>query len=385
MRLLIISPDFKPNTGGIAEYIHNLAEILSDMGKEIEIISYDCPGSAGFDLNAQMKIVRLPLTSSFTIRRWFQKYFLHPIIVLKHLHNKNYDFVFYNSIVSPFLLFPLIKYRNVFKWGSVVYGLDIFRNKTFVNKIAKSFQLNSMDIIITISSYTKKKISDTFSVKLDKIKRIPPAISANFVRMNISKHVLPDFIRIKLSEKKVILCLGRLVERKGFDRAICAMNTVKRKIPESVLLIVGEGPYESKLKLLAKERGLLGNGVEFLGYISDEEKHYLYSKSDIYLMPSRELENGDVEGFGIVFLEANAYGLPVIGGNSGGIPDAIIDEDTGYLVDPLDEKEIAIKIIHLLENDKEAKEMGARGKKRLEKLTWRKAGEKFYAEIIRLI
>jgi phosphatidylinositol alpha-1,6-mannosyltransferase len=111
----------------------------------------------------------------------------------------------------------------------------------------------------------------------------------------------------------------------------------------------------------------LQDNVVFTGYVSEDEKAFYYNAADVFVMPNRELENGDVEGFGIVFLEANIYGKPVIGGRSGGAVDAIVDGKTGLLVNPIDIEEIASAIIRFLSNEGYAKQLGFQGRKRVER------------------
>ena len=111
----------------------------------------------------------------------------------------------------------------------------------------------------------------------------------------------------------------------------------------------------------------LQDNVVFTGYVTEDKKAFYYNAAEIFIMPSRELENGDVEGFGIVFLEANAYRKPVIGGKSGGVVDAIVDGKTGLLVNPTDAKEIAFAIIRLLGNKDYATQLGVQGRKRVER------------------
>lgn len=158
-----------------------------------------------------------------------------------------------------------------------------------------------------------------------------------------------------------MITVSRLVERKGHDVTLKAIRQVIKHIPNLKYLICGDGPYRGELERLVIKYGL-DSLVVFTGGITDQELHQLYECSDIFIMPSRDIkEKGDVEGFGIVFLEANYYRLPVIAGNSGGIPDAVKDQVTGYLVDPMDDIEIANRIEELVLNEKLAEEMGNNG------------------------
>src|SRR5207248_11117209 len=128
----------------------------------------------------------------------------------------------------------------------------------------------------------------------------------------------------------------------------------------------------------ALEAGL-DDCVRFLGRVGDEDLVPLMQAADVFVHPNRELENGDVEGFGIVFLEANACGVPVIGGRSGGTPDAVQDGVTGFLVDPNDVDEIAGRVTLLLENRGLRERMGSAGREWAAGFTWDAAAAKVWA------
>lgn len=167
-----------------------------------------------------------------------------------------------------------------------------------------------------------------------------------------------------LGGKKVILTVGNLVERKGHDMVIKSLPKVLENVPDTVYLIVGDGKQRQSLTNLVKELDL-GEHVVFTGRVTDNELLQYYNACDVFIMPSREID-GDIEGFGIVYLEANACSKPVIGGKSGGIYDAVQDGVSGILVDPLDVNEISQALITLLTDDLLAKKLGKQGKKRVE-------------------
>ena len=165
-----------------------------------------------------------------------------------------------------------------------------------------------------------------------------------------------------LGGKKVILTVGNLVERKGHDMVLKCLPKVLEEVSSAVYLIVGDGKQRQSLTNLVKELDL-GEHVVFTGRVTDNELLQYYNACDVFIMPSREID-GDIEGFGIVYLEANACSKPVIGGKSGGIYDAVQDGVSGILVDPLDVNEISQALITLLTDDLLAKKLGKQGKKR---------------------
>ena len=191
--------------------------------------------------------------------------------------------------------------------------------------------------------------------------------------------------RYDLKNRPVLYTIARLDERKGFDMVIKALSMVVEKYPDVIYLIGGKGPEEARLKKLVRESGLDHN-VKFLGFVPDDELiswHYL---GNIFVMPNRILADGDSEGFGIVFLEANAAGNPVIGGNEGGSVDAVVDGLSGFLVDPKNTKKIAEKICLLLEDKGKREKLGSLGKERAwKKFRWPQLAEQFEKRLVAML
>jgi phosphatidylinositol alpha-1,6-mannosyltransferase len=188
-----------------------------------------------------------------------------------------------------------------------------------------------------------------------------------------TKHFHPMPVNRRLRERllgsrardRVILTVGGLVARKGHDMVIRALPRLQKKIPQSTYLIVGDGPYRGQLEQLAVAMGVREH-VVFAGQVPDEDLPQFYALSDVFVMPSREDPKAcDVEGFGLVFLEANACAKPVIGGRSGGIPDAIVDNVTGLLVSSRAPEDIANALIRLLSDPDLAVRMGQEGRARV--------------------
>ena len=172
------------------------------------------------------------------------------------------------------------------------------------------------------------------------------------------------------------------MKRKGHRNIVQALPKVLEKVPEAVYLIVGEGTEEDELRQLARHCGV-EHQVIFAGSVSPEELPLYYNTGDVFIMTSREIEEeGDFEGFGIVFLEANACGKPVIGGNSGGVKDAIVEGETGLLIDPLNPAKIAAALIRLLTEKSLAGRLGKKGRERVEKeLSWRTISQRILKEL----
>jgi phosphatidylinositol alpha-1,6-mannosyltransferase len=188
-----------------------------------------------------------------------------------------------------------------------------------------------------------------------------------------------------LAGRKVLLTVGRLMWRKGQDMVIQALPEILKAVPGTVYLVCGTGPYESGLRELAQSLGL-GPHVIFLGEVAAERLPALYNLADLFVMPNRvSLRTRDTEGFGIVFLEANACEVPVIGGRSGGVPDAVADGETGLLVDGTDPHAIAGAVARILTESGLAARMGKAGRRRVcDALTWDRGAETLRAALDRL-
>ncbi|KMS76562.1 GDP-mannose-dependent alpha-(1-6)-phosphatidylinositol monomannoside mannosyltransferase [Streptomyces viridochromogenes] len=171
----------------------------------------------------------------------------------------------------------------------------------------------------------------------------------------------PVRARYGLGRRPVILCAARLVPRKGQDTLIRALPWIRRAIPDAVLLLVGDGPYASELRQLALKEGVL-ESVVFAGGHPHHTLPTFYAAADVFAMPCRTRRRGlEVEGLGIVYLEAAASGLPVLAGDSGGAPDAVRDGETGHVVDGRSVAATADRLTRLLRNPELAREMGEKG------------------------
>lgn len=178
----------------------------------------------------------------------------------------------------------------------------------------------------------------------------------------------------------IILTVGGLVPRKGHDMVIQALPRVRQRVPKATYLVVGEGPDRRRLQTLAAELGV-GDRVVFAGTVPAAVLPRLYALCDVFVMPSREEpESCNVEGFGLVFLEANACGRPVVGGRSGGVEDAVIDGVTGFLVDPRSPEAISEAVVRLLTYPALARHLGHEGRARvIREFTWARASQRVYA------
>jgi len=218
--------------------------------------------------------------------------------------------------------------------------------------------LQSADKIVAVSEFTRNALMTLMHVKSESIALIQNGVDiARFTPGSPSPELLQ---RHKLSGKKVVLSVGRLVARKGIDKAIPAFQRVLHKHPETHYLIVGDGPLRPEIERLIIDAGLQKN-ITLVGKVSDAELLAYMRLCDVFLLPNRTLENGDTEGFGLVFREANACHKPVIGGRAGGVVEAIRENESGLLVDGNDVGKIAAAITRVLEDDALAERLAKGG------------------------
>ena len=253
-----------------------------------------------------------------------------------------------------------MKGAGVRKTVALTHGHEVWWAKVFPFTWAIRRIGSTVDTLTYLGEFTQGAISRSLTAKArNAMVKIAPGIDVDHFAPVDSTQLRKE---LNLEGKKVIVSVGRLVHRKGQDHLIEAMPQILESVPEAHLLMIGKGPYlEHLAKLVAINK--LENNVSFIGRIQYAELPRFICAGDIFAMPSRSRLAGlEVEGLGIVYLEASSCGLPVIAGSSGGAPDAVIDGVTGFVVDGTDNQQIAKAAIELLNNPEKAKEMGAAGR-----------------------
>ncbi len=258
----------------------------------------------------------------------------------------------------PHILFGLpMKYRWKAPLFLYIHGGELNFLKKLPGTMKKVFinLLNHSDYITVNSSYTKRLV-EALGVRVP-IEVIP------FGNPHADR-----LVKFSMEKPRRILFVGRLIRVKGLDDLIRAFKIVKEKFPDAELRLVGEGPMRKELENLARE---LGVPVTFAGYKSGTELEEEYLSAGIFVLPSKVDEIGQTETLGVVTIEALSYGLPVVASNIGGIPDVIINEETGLLFESGDYQQLAEKIITIFENPVFAAELVERGQKHInENYSW---------------
>jgi phosphatidylinositol alpha-1,6-mannosyltransferase len=229
---------------------------------------------------------------------------------------------------------------------------------------------DGVDVLTYLGEYTRSRMARALSpAAVGRMARLAPGVDESVFRSGAGgAQVRAGY---DLTDRPVVVCVSRLVPRKGQDTLIRAWPQVLRAVPEAALLLVGGGPYRGDLDGLAAAAGVSGS-VRFTGSVPWAQLPAYYDAGDVFAMPCRTRRRGlDVEGLGIVYLEASATGLPVLAGDSGGAPDAVLEGETGLVVPGRSIDAVAAALIELLTDPSRARAMGEKGRSWVEReWTW---------------
>lgn len=371
-KILCITNDFGPRAGGIETFIIGLIERLPKNSVIVYTSSQD--GSQEFDKN------------------WFDNFGVEVIrdkssILLPTLRvgravrsiasQRKVERVFFGAAAPLALLSHGLRRVGVQRIIALTHGHEVWWSKVWPFRAAMKRIGRGVDSLTYLGEFTRSEISKSLSAtSRDAMVRIAPGIDTE----HFAPHDGATELRasLGLADKKVIVSVGRLVHRKGQDVLIEAVATISRSVPEVHLLLIGEGPYKEKLVRLIESLGL-EDRVTFIGRVRYQDLPRYICVGDIFAMPSRSRLAGlEVEGLGIVYLEASACGLPVVGGNSGGAPDAVQEGVSGYSVDGTSVDEVAARVTTLLSDLPFALTLGAQGRAwAIKEWRWEIWSEKF--------
>ena len=269
--------------------------------------------------------------------------------------------VFFGAAAPLGVMARGLRKKGVLNIVALTHGHEVWWAKLWPFSSAISFIARNVDHLTYLGEFTKNEISKALSpIEKMKLIKIAPGIDTDhFAPVPSSAQLRKD---LGLADKKVIVSVGRLVHRKGQDILIQSMPEVLAKHPTAHILMVGEGPYRKDLTKMVSELNLI-DAVTFIGRIQYKELPRYICAGDIFVMPSRSRLAGlEVEGLGIVYLEASSCALPVIAGRSGGAPDAVDEGVTGYSVDGTSPLEVSEAVIKMFDDPINAREMGQAGR-----------------------
>jgi phosphatidylinositol alpha-1,6-mannosyltransferase len=353
--VLFVTNDFGPRAGGIETFVIGLIE-RRPFG---QTIVYTSAQSGSEDYDKAWKT-----DYGVTVIRDRASILLPTPRVARNLSRiikqSNIQVAAFGAAAPLGLLSASMKRAGIRKTVALTHGHEVWWAKVFPFTLAMRRIGSTIDSLTFLGEFTQRAISHSLSkTAAQQMVKIAPGIDVDHFCPQDSTALRKE---LKLENKRVIVSVGRLVHRKGQDHLIQALPQILKSVPDAHILMVGQGPYLPHLKKLVARHNL-NDHVSFIGRIQYAQLPQYICAGDIFAMPSRSRFFGlEVEGLGIVYLEASACGLPVIAGSSGGAPDAVLDGVTGFVVDGENNEEIAAAAIRLLNDVDGAKAMGTAGR-----------------------
>ncbi len=350
-RTLVLTNDFPPRVGGIQSFVHSLASQLPP--DELVVYAPKWEGAAAFDRDQRFPVVRHPTTLMLPTPDVLRR---ARSIAADH----GCDSVWFGAAAPLGLLAPALRRDpGVRQIVASTHGHEVGWAKLPVARQLLAKIGRNCDTVTYLGDYTLQRLAAACGPQTHFV-QLPSGVDTEAFSPDAA--ALGIRRRHGLAQRPVVVCVSRLVARKGQDVLIQALPQIQRRVPDTALLLVGGGPYRARLERLVREAGL-ERDVVFTGSVTGAELPGHYAAGDVFAMPCRSRLRGlEVEGLGIVYLEANACGLPVVGGDSGGAPDAVIEGETGYVVDGRSVTAAADRVGALLADEALRRRMGAAGR-----------------------
>ncbi|ONM46092.1 glycosyltransferase family 4 protein [Nocardia donostiensis] len=352
-RTLLVTNDFPPRPGGIQSYLQALAGQLPPDDLVVYAPRWRGDSHTRFDAEQKFQVVRHPTTlmlpTPLVLRR-----------AARLLRSENCDTVWFGAAAPLAVMSPVLRRAGAERILASTHGHEVGWSMLPGARQTLRVIGENTDVVTFVSKYTRSRFAAAFGPNAA-LEYLPPGVDPEVFRPDpAARAELRQ--RYGLGDRPTVLCLSRLVPRKGQDVLIVAMRRIRERIPGAVLVIAGGGPYEQYLRTLA-ESCEVTDSVVFTGRVSSGELAAHHTLADVFAMPARTRGAGlDVEGLGIVYLEASASGVPVVAGRSGGAPETVVEGETGRVVDGRDVDRIADAIIDILADRDAAAAMGAAGR-----------------------
>jgi phosphatidyl-myo-inositol dimannoside synthase len=350
-RTLLITNDFPPRPGGIQQFVHNLA--VRRPAGSLVVYASTWKGAEKFDAEQPFEVIRedtgVLLPTPAVARR-----------AAEIARSSGCDTVWFGAAAPLGLLAAgLRRTAGIRRAVALTHGHEtgwaaLPGARQALRRIARD-----TDVITYLGEYQRIRL-DRALHGLTRLERLAPGVDVDAFHPDVDGSAVRA--RYGLAGRPVVVCVSRLVPRKGQDTLIRGMPRILSEVPDATLLVVGGGPYRRDLEKLAAATGV-ARSVRFTGAVPWDELPAHFGAGDVFAMPCRTRRGGlDVEGLGIVYLEASATGLPVVAGDSGGAPDAVLDGETGWVVRGGAVEEAADRVVTLLKNPALRARMGAKGR-----------------------
>ncbi|SBT44958.1 glycosyltransferase family 4 protein [Micromonospora auratinigra] len=358
-RTLLITNDFPPRPGGIQSFVHQLA--VRQPAGSVVVYASSWRGADKFDADQPFEVVRehtkVLLPTPLVARR-----------AAKLARAYDCDTVWFGAAAPLGLLAAGLRRRaGIRRAVALTHGHEAGWATLPGARAALRRIGRGVDVTTYLGEYTRSRLAKVLD-GVTELRRLAPGVDVDTYHPSVDGERVR--VRLGLADRPVVVCVSRLVPRKGQDMLIRALPEIRRRVPDAALLIVGGGPYRATLEKLARQTGV-ERDVVFTGSVPSAELPAHYAAGDVYAMPCRTRNRGlDVEGLGIVYLEASATGLPVVAGDSGGAPDAVREGETGYVVRGRDVAQLTDRVATLLADRDLARQLGAAGRAWVER-EWR--------------
>ena len=348
LRVLIVTNDLPPRVGGIQYYVDQLARGLCAAGDEVWMYGSSYEGDADWDRTAPYRVVRERVQTLLPT----PKVLRHVTRLVRHVDP---DVIVFGAAFPLGLLGPVLRRRTGVPYVGFTHGLEVSSARVpGGGRLLRAIGRDAAAITF-VSRWCDDLLRPHFGPGPDYV-RLPPAIDPGDFHPRVDGTAIRE--RYGFGDDPVVVCVSRLVERKGQDQLIRGLRGLRERVPGARLLLVGGGPHRDALAELARAEGV-EDWVAIAGEVSDEELPLHYAAGDVFAMPCRERIGGlEVEAFGIVFIQAQAIGRPVVAGDIGGVPDALRDSETGLLVDGTDVDAVRDAVASLLGDPERATRMG---------------------------
>lgn len=349
-RTLVLTNDFPPRPGGIQAFVYALARQLDD----VVVYAPAWRGAAPFDRAQPFPVVRHPTSLMLPVPGVRRR--ARDII-----RAEGCDAVLYGAAAPLGLLTGRLRSAGIARAVGVTHGHEtgwamLPGARGVLRRIG-----DQVDALTYLGEYTRGRLARALSADaIARMVQLAPGVDHRTFRPGAGGAAVRS--RLGLGDRPVVVCVSRLVPRKGQDALLRAWPRVTAAVPGAALLLVGGGPYRHTLRRLADDLGV-APAVTFTGSVPWDELAAHFDAGDVFAMPCRTRLRGlDVEGLGIVYLEAASCGLPVVAGDSGGAPEVVLPGETGYVVDGRSVAAVAERITLLLRDPVRAHVMGARGR-----------------------
>ena len=351
-RVLVVTNDFPPRPGGIQTFVYELVRRLDP--DQVVVYTSKWKGGREFDAVQPFPVIREDtsvLLPTPKVRRRAQDL----------MRSHDCGSVLFGAAAPLGLLAPALRSTGAARIVALTHGHEagwaqLPGPRQMLRRIG-----DGVDTMTYLGEYTRRRIASALSpAAAERMVRLTPGVDTDVFRPDAGGEVIRQ--RYGLTDRPVVVCVSRLMRRKGQDTLIRALPMIQQEVPDAALLLVGGGPYRKKLVRMADRSGG-ARDIAFTGSVPWDELPAHYAAGDVFAMPCRTRLGGlDVEGLGIVYLEASATGLPVVAGNSGGAPDAVLHNQTGMVI-PGTEDACRSSITQFFACPKNAERLGAAGRK----------------------